>query len=227
MPSGTRRKDTGSKSQSDQAPTETHGQGPESAYAPEREVRFALVMYGGVSLAIYMYGVAQELLNLVKATAPERPESCDVGALAFHDDETTTLSVYRKLSRLLGREKDVDGPVRVRFVVDLISGSSAGGLNGVCLATALANDLPGADTQLGSLEDLWVKQGDLETLFAGEESARDGGVIDENLRMPEAPPSLLNGLRFYKLLMKTLRDDLARERTASPVPGSSISLTSG
>ncbi len=178
-------------------------------------MRFALVMYGGVSLAIYMYGVAQELLNLVKATAPERPESSDGGALAFEDDETT-LPVYRKLSRLLGREKDADGPVRVRFVVDLISGSSAGGLNGVCLATALANDLPGAVTQLGSLEKLWVQEGDLETLFAGEDSARDGGVIDDNLRMPEAPPSLLNGLRFYKLLMKTLRDDLACEPSVSP-----------
>ena len=189
-------------------------------------MRFALVMYGGVSLAIYMYGVAQELLNLVKATAPERPESSDGGALAFEDDETT-LPVYRKLSRLLGREKDADGPVRVRFVVDLISGSSAGGLNGVCLATALANDLPGAVTQLGSLEKLWVQEGDLETLFAGEDSARDGGVIDDNLRMPEAPPSLLNGLRFYKLLMKTLRDDLACEPSVSPAPGSSISLTSG
>jgi hypothetical protein len=35
----------------------------------EREVRFAVVMYGGVSLAIYINGVAQELLNMVRATA--------------------------------------------------------------------------------------------------------------------------------------------------------------
>jgi hypothetical protein len=39
-----------------------------------REIRFAVVMYGGVSLAIYINGVAQELLNMVRATAPETPD---------------------------------------------------------------------------------------------------------------------------------------------------------
>ena len=34
-----------------------------------QEVRFAVVMYGGVSLAIYINGIAQELLRLVRATA--------------------------------------------------------------------------------------------------------------------------------------------------------------
>jgi hypothetical protein len=31
-----------------------------------QEIRFAVVMYGGVSLAIYINGVAQELFNLVR-----------------------------------------------------------------------------------------------------------------------------------------------------------------
>src|SRR5262245_33142228 len=35
----------------------------------EREVRFAVVLYGGVSLAIYMNGIVQELYSLVRATA--------------------------------------------------------------------------------------------------------------------------------------------------------------
>ena len=35
-----------------------------------QEVRFAVVMYGGSSLAIYMNGVAQEMLHLVRATPP-------------------------------------------------------------------------------------------------------------------------------------------------------------
>ena len=34
------------------------------------EVRFGIVMYGGVSLAVYINGVAQELLGLVRSTAP-------------------------------------------------------------------------------------------------------------------------------------------------------------
>lgn len=36
----------------------------------QREIRFAVVMYGGVSLAVYMNGIAQELLRMVRATAP-------------------------------------------------------------------------------------------------------------------------------------------------------------
>ena len=42
--------------------------------AATREVRLAIVMYGGSSLAIYINGVAQELLHLVRATAPATSE---------------------------------------------------------------------------------------------------------------------------------------------------------
>lgn len=185
---------------------------PVGGYEPEREIRFALVMYGGVSLAIYMYGVALELLNLVKATAPAVPGNTEPGDLAFPDDPTT-LPVYRKLARLLGAEGGEDaGPVRVRFVVDLISGTSAGGLNGVCLAAVLANDRPGSDPSIEGLEQLWVRHGGLETLLAGDESALDdAGAIDKRLQMAEPPPSLLNGARFYKLLAETLTDQLSQE----------------
>ena len=34
-----------------------------------KEIRFSVVMYGGVSLAIYMNGVTQELLHMVRSTA--------------------------------------------------------------------------------------------------------------------------------------------------------------
>jgi patatin-related protein len=160
-----------------------------------------------------MYGVAQELLNLVKATAPAQPSTSDPGLLAFPDDDTT-LPVYRKLARILGDpegDPDAPGPTRVRFVVDLISGSSAGGLNGVCLATVLANDEPGGSSDLVPMEELWIRHGGLETLLAGEESARDdAGNVDERLLMADAPPSLLNGARFYKMLSETLYDKLAK-----------------
>ena len=39
---------------------------PAPEYNPSNEVRFAVVMYGGVSLAIYINGVAQELFRLVR-----------------------------------------------------------------------------------------------------------------------------------------------------------------
>ena len=40
---------------------------PDAEYT--KEIRFAIVMYGGVSLAIYINGIAQELLRLVRATS--------------------------------------------------------------------------------------------------------------------------------------------------------------
>lgn len=39
-----------------------------------QEVRFAVVMYGGVSLAIYINGIAQELLRWARSTAKHSTE---------------------------------------------------------------------------------------------------------------------------------------------------------
>ena len=48
---------------------------PTPPAAPLRELRLALVCYGGVSLAIYMHGVTKELERLVAAsTAYEREQ---------------------------------------------------------------------------------------------------------------------------------------------------------
>ena len=60
----------------------------------EQEIRFAVVLYGGVSLAIYMNGVAQELLRMVRGTAP------------LPDDITLEGSerVYREIGQILGSE---------------------------------------------------------------------------------------------------------------------------
>ena len=35
----------------------------------EKELRFALVCFGGVSLAIYMHGISKEILKLVRASS--------------------------------------------------------------------------------------------------------------------------------------------------------------
>ena len=35
----------------------------------EREIRFAVVIYGGVLLTIYINGIVQEMLHLVRSTA--------------------------------------------------------------------------------------------------------------------------------------------------------------
>src|SRR5947209_20166000 len=72
-----------------------------------QEIRFAVVMYGGSSLAIYMNGVAQELLRMVRATAPDR----DKEGKAFLSDKEIcdgTERVYRKLGRMLRRGNKPD-----------------------------------------------------------------------------------------------------------------------
>jgi predicted acylesterase/phospholipase RssA len=77
-----------------------------STGAKSREVRLGIVMYGGVSLAIYIYGVAHELFRAVRG---------------------------RGIYKLLKAVTDSD------IVVDVISGTSAGGINGVLLGYALSN----------------------------------------------------------------------------------------
>src|SRR3954468_18466304 len=87
-----------------------------------RELRLALVCYGGVSLAIYMHGITKELEKLTRASAhlvadPEQnPFRPDQSEHAYFD--------------ALKRKAAQDG-YRTRVVVDIISGTSAGGINGV------------------------------------------------------------------------------------------------
>ena len=42
-----------------------------------RELRLALVCYGGVSLAIYMHGITKELEKLVRASARFVEQHCE------------------------------------------------------------------------------------------------------------------------------------------------------
>src|SRR5262245_6215523 len=61
-----------------------------------QEIRFAVVMYGGVSLAVYINGVAQELFNLVRATA----------ALSADDPPlNSSQRVYRKLGQIVAHNQ--------------------------------------------------------------------------------------------------------------------------
>jgi len=72
-----------------------------------REVRFAVVMYGGVSLAIYMNGVAQELLSLVRASAPSSTEGPERDhALPANEQSVPAASEPRTLRRRPPMEPD-------------------------------------------------------------------------------------------------------------------------
>ena len=118
-----------------------------------RELRLALVCYGGSSLAIYMHGVTKELHRLVKASSGlESPD-------APGDSASPSERVYAHLlSELASADRE---QVRTRVVVDVIAGTSAGGINGICLAKALAHNL-----SLDGFRDLWFNRGDIDGLLA-------------------------------------------------------------
>lgn len=150
----------------------------------EREVRFAVVLYGGVSLAVYMNGVTQELLHLVQATSPSR-----------RVDATGVEAVYRELAAISGS----------RFVVDILSGSSAGGINAIFLAKALANG-----QSLDRLSRMWLEQADLARLWNGR--AR--------------PRSLLSGEFMFRMLREAL-DAMDASPAGGPLqPEADVFITS-
>jgi patatin-related protein len=191
----------------------------------EREVRFAVVIYGGVSLAIYINGIVQEMLHLVRSTAVEETELSPVE------------QVYRKLANRVGtpdrandgvipvqaqtgkrtskassplrpgkaalRKEDVGNKIHTKFVVDILSGTSAGGINAVYLAKALANNL-----SIESLARMWITEADLNLLM-------NDTKIDPSYLQQVPPPSLLNGKWMYLKLLQALNamnlDATARE----------------
>jgi patatin-related protein len=211
-----------------------------------REVRFAVVMYGGVSLAIYINGATQELLRLVHATAPARQGGPSARSLREQPGQPRdTTWIYRKLAYLLADEElraryrdqlkrervrdeaGADGPpmpepaedlleqamarsepLGLRFVVDILSGTSAGGINAVFLAKALANN-----QSLDQLKELWVSEGDLARLLNDSESLAGLG-----LPLQTPPQSLLNSQRMYAKILHAL-DGMDRAGESEPDAG--------
>ena len=173
------------------------------------EVRFGVVMYGGVSLAIYINGVANELYEMACATPKVIDGNIGGG----------TRGIYHKASLLLGNDelraqyaaylkspKTVSDPFeqaellveseRVRLIVDVISGTSAGGINGAFLAKALAN---GQD--FSPLKNLWIKEGEIDNLLNDEASYE--GL--EYARNDSPVRSLLNSDRMYIKLLEAFQ----------------------
>lgn len=137
--------------------------GTATARVGVRELRLALVCYGGVSLAIYMHGVTKELQKLVAASALLDEES---NPFVTDDGAADSAAAWWELLRglragAIGARSDAAG-LTVRVVVDIISGTSAGGINGLCLAKALA----GNHSQDG-LTTLWFERGDIGQLLGG------------------------------------------------------------
>ena len=135
--------------------------GPAAVTGATQDVRFAVVMSGGVSLAVWMGGVAREVNLLQQASDSRGP---DETADAPLDWDGQSRHLYRKLLQVLD----------VSVTVDVLSGTSAGGINAALLGLSSA---AGAD--LAGLRDLWLTTGSMDILL------RDPGEKD--------PPSLMQG----------------------------------
>lgn len=155
------------------------------------ELRLALSLRGGVSLAVWIGGALAELDHLAHAkdAVPQRVVA-------------PTSIIYDQLLDLTGFD---------RVLIDVITGASAGGLNGVIYA---ASQIYGFafDTML----DVWIELGDIEKLTRPPV----GRYVDPN--HPNGPkigrpPSLLRGDEYFQRqleaqLMKSIAGSEAETR---------------
>ena len=110
----------------------------------EKELRLALVCYGGISLAVYMHGITKEIWRLAKASR------------AFHGDELQVEGVYGELLAGIRNEAGLD----LRVLVDILAGASAGGINAIFLAEAISSGV-----SLDPLTELWLENADVDSLI--------------------------------------------------------------
>jgi patatin-related protein len=198
----------------------------------QKELRLALVCYGGISLAVYMHGVTKEIWYATRASR------------AFHQGEkpgSGAEAVYHRLLGTLAATREL----RLRILPDIISGASAGGINGVFLAQAIASG-----QSLEPLTRLWLEKADIEVLLDPDARpwsrfakfwaqpivwfvlSRPGNVVSRTVAKGTraevrlkvshlirarwfAPP--FSGLGFSQLLAEALQA-MAEETSGDPVP---------
>jgi patatin-related protein len=160
----------------------------------EAELRLALVCYGGVSLAVYMHGVTKELHKLLRAARKfdEHPvdNPFDGGTEAVYFDALTDIAAA--------------GP-RLMVSIDIIGGTSAGGINGIALSKAI-----GRNASLEPLKKVWIDEGDIRKLLRGTRlfgsAAQVLLTVAGQLTRLMGPSSPLRGEYMSKLLLQALNE---------------------
>ncbi len=136
-----------------------------------RELRLGLVVYGGVSLAVYMNGVCREFYNAVRG---------------------------RGAYKLIKALTDSD------IIVDIISGTSAGGINGVLLSYALTNSTADQVADFANLAQIWRESGNILGLM------RQPSPSDSQL------DSILDGEGYYQKQLKEAFDKAQNSKAPAP-----------
>lgn len=138
---------------------------PSGTGEPLQEVRVAMALNGGVSLAVWMGGCAVELDRARRADEPGEEKS----------------RVYDALCRCLGR----------RLVIDILTGASAGGINGALLSAAMVSQ---RKLDVEFVRDRWLALGNLSDLLYPTEK--------------EDPQALMNGQVFHDSLLEAFEEVL-------------------
>jgi len=167
----------------------------ESAADRQRGLRFAIAIRGGVSLAVWMGGAVREVVRLRE------------GSIAEH-------GTYARMLRLAGYTQPTgDGGSELTPVtIDVLAGTSAGGLNASLLASHLVYGIPFDDR----IRNIWLTVGDLEgltrspaepvppSLLRGD-TAFYATMKDELEAMPRTPPRGRRSLHTLRLILTATR----------------------
>ena len=129
-----------------------------------------MALNGGVSLAVWMGGCAVELDRARRANSANSGKP----------------RVYDALCECFGR----------RLVFDILTGASAGGINGALLSAAMVNEWP---LTPDFVRKNWLELGDLSRLLRATSD--------------DEPASLMDGGMFYEELLRTFKEIF------EPVPG--------
>jgi patatin-related protein len=134
----------------------------------EQELRLALALRGGTSLAVWIGGAVTEINNLRGALTPRETELGDVESPA-----ATPEHPWAVLAKLAGYNA---------VAVDILAGASAGGLNATLLAGSIVYGLP-----FERMRRMWVAVADAESM------ARPVPKFWQ-----QRPPSLLDGDGYFR-----------------------------
>jgi patatin-related protein len=121
-----------------------------------KELRLALICYGGVSLAVYMHGITREVWKLARASMRRHHHNPESLAPASDSE-----AVYADLLAAL------EPNARLMVTTDIIAGASAGGINGILLAQAITTG-----QSLDPLRDLWLEGADSDRLLDPRAASR-------------------------------------------------------
>jgi predicted acylesterase/phospholipase RssA len=167
--------------------TEESGAGESTAH-PEssKELRIALVLNGGVSLAVWIGGVVHEINRLRVASRGA------TGASAAWSELVDSEHASR------------------RIAIDLIAGTSAGGLNGAMLAAAIASG-----AEVPNMRSVWEQVGSLRLGALVREPASDGASTLN---------SVLDGAKVLSQITETL-ETIASGATPTDAEGCTLLVT--